>query len=1004
MPNLAEQQQANAPSQQQQIPTRTERLLKAQQLTPEQYASQQQAILQAEEVAKAQEKYDRYAQAYESAMRRVSQTTGKMREHNEQQAEKYKELRDEWSRALQKVKQGYTYDSARNVVNANIKQPSQYQIDQAKKQQMSLTIIPTSAPNVQPFRTETYTFEGKPVENTNAITTEDFKKALNGELPESLTLQGKSQSVSPLEKEKNWITKIYESDAVQSRLKAIEYLIMPFASHEQQKQKESYEGKGWVYPDVLMQEKANSTTHYAGTIQKEFPKFDMQGKIITQLSAKLEKATPIGQAYTQEVNQKVFEVQQVIDAETDTYSRQIIEKLTPEYQEKIDKAKTQAEADAINKEFGQEVITEFNKEYKIPLENQAKSILQPFEESITKKYEERAMSEMTYARILDIEYQVLPSFITGTLIGADVTALSMARPVLARNLGIAGIGLTAVGVGFHIPQIAKEFRYSAGAGIREIALTTGEIAVPLIAGSYGAKLTGEAFVKTGKITGEKGYFEIQTQKGGQVIASKDGYMKLASKDLLETQNAIYKGVQRITYETPKDLRVLGLVKAETFDVTRTIYAPNVITKFTSVEKPIYKDNVFMGFEQQEDTLFMARKTPYTTLVGQETAPRYATILEVKSPVYIQDVLGKMQTLSANEVKSIGLQTGIAYPLDQEGKVVLGTMMGELGKEPTSLIAITQPRTASIEFVWGDATKEFENQYIQLGLRSYGAISEGGQKPTFPYEYFLKKNDDEFYMTMGKTTTPFMKSFSTIEPKEVSLKLPSIPKGQFGNHPTAELLKSMEDIDTRFTTNIFEKSSYKSIEDEILLASGGSAMAGFTGAIPIEAHVNKLFPVLIPRTHPFLTPRISPTIMPRETSFLMPKLTPSLTPKIINTIIPIITPTVIPKITPIIIPEITPNITPNITPKFTFNIPNPFSENRELTKKLRKKIKYFNIKALLPDFTAISLGLKPQKFKPTDMKKMMRAINKVQTGFEVRTGGRITGLSDKQERKLMRGLL
>jgi hypothetical protein len=54
----------------------------------------------------------------------------------------------------------------------------------------------------------------------------------------------------------------------------------------------------------------------------------------------------------------------------------------------------------------------------------------------------------------------------------------------------------------------------------------------------------------------------------------------------------------------------------------------------------------------------------------------------------------------------------------------------------------------------------------------------------------------------------------------------------------------------------------------------------------------------------------------------------------------------------------------------------------------KKFKESDFLGALPDFTSIALGLKPQEFKSTDINRIMRKINKIQTGFEIRTGGRI----------------
>lgn len=50
-----------------------------------------------------------------------------------------------------------------------------------------------------------------------------------------------------------------------------------------------------------------------------------------------------------------------------------------------------------------------------------------------------------------------------------------------------------------------------------------------------------------------------------------------------------------------------------------------------------------------------------------------------------------------------------------------------------------------------------------------------------------------------------------------------------------------------------------------------------------------------------------------------------------------------------------------------------------------------IYGLLPDFTSRAIGLSPQEFNIKDVNK---AVRKLQTGFEIRTGGRIKGITEK----------
>lgn len=86
-------------------------------------------------------------------------------------------------------------------------------------------------------------------------------------------------------------------------------------------------------------------------------------------------------------------------------------------------------------------------------------------------------------------------------------------------------------------------------------------------------------------------------------------------------------------------------------------------------------------------------------------------------------------------------------------------------------------------------------------------------------------------------------------------------------------------------------------------------------------------------------------------------------------------------------------------------PKKSPELKGLKRQLRyKKLKLPNILGVLPDFTAIVLGLKPQEFKATNMKKIMKKLNKIETGFGIRTGARIKGITNKQEKILMKGAI
>lgn len=64
---------------------------------------------------------------------------------------------------------------------------------------------------------------------------------------------------------------------------------------------------------------------------------------------------------------------------------------------------------------------------------------------------------------------------------------------------------------------------------------------------------------------------------------------------------------------------------------------------------------------------------------------------------------------------------------------------------------------------------------------------------------------------------------------------------------------------------------------------------------------------------------------------------------------------------------------------------------------RKRVKTSEIKGLFPDFTTRILGLKPQKFK--NVKSAIKGINQIQTGLEIRTGGKIIS-----EKRLLKKLM
>jgi hypothetical protein len=105
-----------------------------------------------------------------------------------------------------------------------------------------------------------------------------------------------------------------------------------------------------------------------------------------------------------------------------------------------------------------------------------------------------------------------------------------------------------------------------------------------------------------------------------------------------------------------------------------------------------------------------------------------------------------------------------------------------------------------------------------------------------------------------------------------------------------------------------------------------------------------------------------------------------------------------------IPSINPSIpiTPRIKPpKIT---PISFIEKERIKSRINKKrkgIKTSKTIALFPDFTARAIGLEP---KQLSVKDAIKEMQKIQTGFEVRTGARIKGYSPIDEKSLLRGVM
>jgi len=85
--------------------------------------------------------------------------------------------------------------------------------------------------------------------------------------------------------------------------------------------------------------------------------------------------------------------------------------------------------------------------------------------------------------------------------------------------------------------------------------------------------------------------------------------------------------------------------------------------------------------------------------------------------------------------------------------------------------------------------------------------------------------------------------------------------------------------------------------------------------------------------------------------------------------------------------------PTYTPPKYINYAKIKLDQSALKKKVRGKVQQKRITelGLLPDFTSRAIGLSPQEFSIKDVNK---AVRKLQTGFEIRTGGRIKGITEK----------
>ena len=88
-----------------------------------------------------------------------------------------------------------------------------------------------------------------------------------------------------------------------------------------------------------------------------------------------------------------------------------------------------------------------------------------------------------------------------------------------------------------------------------------------------------------------------------------------------------------------------------------------------------------------------------------------------------------------------------------------------------------------------------------------------------------------------------------------------------------------------------------------------------------------------------------------------------------------------------------------TPRY--NIPSIKTGLAGKIKKMRKRKVSPEFKALFPDFTARSIGLKP---KEVSLKQALKEIAKIQTGFSVRTGLRLKGYKPIDEKSLLVGIM
>jgi hypothetical protein len=766
----------------------------------------------------------------------------------------------------------------------------------------------TTGPNITQPKELIWTLEGKPI---ISVKQNIFQT--------TLTNVGLFFSTKVSPKIQNFLKSDIYAKQIAPRVEAIKWVTQPFTSYAQKKQKESFEGGGWKYPsDIMVEKKAYPTKGLKGTAEKEFPNIP-----ISEMSKRLEKITPVGQAYTQELNAGAFNLQ----------SKGITDLKSKEYKQLSD--------------------------------------------DLQKKYEERMSRELTGPRILDIGYQIPGAYIGGLALGAPMAALSLKAAGTTKAIGIFGGVATAIGLGFKAPQIIKEFKYSTGAGFRELGVSAAEVAGPMAFGFLGAKQGAEQFLKTGKIVNEVNFIKV-AEEPRPLVKLNEGIFQASSKENVH-QGVEAIGLQTVRYETPWPLRLIGgkKFKGATFDVTRAIHIPYASTAFGETgntglltvkalrETPVYQDTFLAKTTYQPLTTEELKESPLIKFYGNEEIANlirykfwssssakelaiaepsgfsvsrkpeeYLTFLQARKPVEYTNLFGgKVKLIQPEELPST---TGIILPYSSE--YVFGTRMGNVGEEVTSPFAVTYPRKLITPLV----EKQFDNEFLQLGYRTYN--TKNFDSLAYPYKSFIQYSPEKVEITgFGETKTPLIDYLLKKPTQENFADLIKIPRGEPGNMawkdvmniPSGRQLRAMSSFDNIPISA--EDFNYNQIR-----AGGlGMEVSKLFGSVPLPTTYQPLFPLLkpistfkpieipktIPKVYPNLKPMsipsLTPKISPKTTPIVMPKVipitTPALTPKLTPILTPKLTPILVPKLTPKLTPQLVPKLTPQLTPKITPNI-------------------------------------------------------------------------------------